>query len=161
MITEYYKPIPRHSNYLISTDGDIINTKTKKNVSHSIVNGRNRVTLNGKTEYVATLILETFIRPKENGEYVLHRDLNLLNDNLYNLEWQVRGLDYEKRYPNPSVYPGREGISKKILINEINKTFPSLRKCAKFIGGHSSGIRACLDNKIKTYKGYTYTLLDD
>ena len=155
---DYFK-IPGHPDYVINKDGDIINTKTWTHISSSIVGGRRRVCLDGCTEYMANLLLTTFDRPKEKTECVIYRDGNTHNDLLHNVEWGRRGQNYSKKYPTSDLYPGREAIPKPIMINELSMSFDSIRQCAEFINGSPSGIRQCLSGSLKTYRGYTFTLI--
>lgn len=155
---DYFK-IPCHPDYVINKDGNILNTRTMTNVSISIVGGRRRVSLDGKTEYIANLLLTTFDRPKKNKECVVYKDGNTTNDLLHNVSWGSRNQNYSKRYPTSDMYPGRDAVAKPIMINELSMKFESIRQCAEFLNGTPSGIRQCLSGILKTYKGFTFTLL--
>ncbi|MCF0126444.1 MAG: HNH endonuclease [Clostridia bacterium] len=82
----------RDTQYLISEDGKIFNSKTKKFLKGSLdKDGYRRFSLNGFNASVHRMIMETY-KPVENMEKleVNHIDGNKLNNTLENLEWCTR-----------------------------------------------------------------------
>ena len=88
------KILDNYNRYIIFENGDIYDTKTNKNV-HKIVSKRNKslsvniVNSNNKKVHIelSKLLAMAFIENNNNFEKVRHKDNNVLNNNLDNLEW--------------------------------------------------------------------------
>lgn len=123
------------------------------------VGGHPRVKIGGELEYVSKLIAETFLS-KSDMPYVLHRDNDPRNNKAGNLLWASRSDIYTAHYGLGSDYPGGNESPKPVRIVETDEIFPSIRSCAKAIGGTASGIREQLNGRIGTYKGCHFELVD-
>jgi len=115
--TKLWYSIKDYNNYIISSNGEIINITTKKELKHETVPaGYKRVTLckNGKTKRftIHRLLAETFIENKNNKKLVHHIDGSRDNNDLSNLMW-VTTKEHHTLH---------NGFSNKLMkINERNK----------------------------------------
>lgn len=155
---EDYKTIKRYPDYEINIRGDIRKKGTTLIRKTYPVNGHPKIIINGKTEYVSRLVAETYIPNPENKTDVNHIDRNTHNNNISNLEWATHGEIQKESYKGFKAPGGRE-YSKRIMIIETGEEFPSIRACAKAVGGTPSGIRQCLKTGLSSYKGFHYKLL--
>lgn len=53
------------------------------------------------------------------------------------------------------------GAPKTVTIIETGETFRTVRECADYIGGHSSGISNVVYGKRKSHKGFTFYYEED
>lgn len=155
---EDYKTIKRYPDYEINIRGDIRKKGTTLIRKTYPVNGHPKIIINGKTEYVSRLVAETYIPNPENKTDVNHIDRNTHNNDISNLEWATHGEIQKESYKGFKAPGGRE-YSKRIMIVETGEEFPSIRACAKAVGGTPSGIRQCLKTGLSSYKGFHYKLL--
>lgn len=95
---EYWKEIPGFEKYEASTDGRIRNKKTKRiRKQQKIKNGYMQVSLYAgqttalKPLYVHRLVAITFIDNPNNYPEVNHKDGDITNNGIDNLEWCDRG----------------------------------------------------------------------
>ena len=85
---------------------------------------RNRITVNGKTEYAYRVIMEKHIgRKLKPGECVHHKDGNPLNDSIENLELCASNTQHksEKHRKYAKEFPC--GICGKIHLGEVRRKF--------------------------------------
>ena len=153
-----FKTIKRYPDYEINLRGDIRKKGTTLIRKTYPVNGHPKVIINGKTEYISRLVAETYIPNPDNKSDVNHIDRNTENNDISNLEWATHGEIQKESYRGFAAPGGRE-YSKKIMIVETGEEFPSIRACAKAVGGTPSGIRQCLKTNLGSYKGFHYKLL--
>lgn len=153
-----FTTIKRYPDYEINIKGDIRKKGTTVLRKTYPVNGHPKIIINGKTEYVSRLVAETYIPNPENKSDVNHIDRDTQNNHISNLEWATHGEIQKESYKG-YIAPGGRGYSKRIMIIETGEEFPSIRACAKAVGGSASGIRQCLNNNLGSYKGFHYKLL--
>lgn len=113
------------------------------------------LSVNGKmkTEKVHKLIGLAFL-PKENPTYEInHKDENKLNNKANNLEWCSRS--YNMLY-NDNFKKLYKKVYKMSLENKFLQSYESLKDAANKNNCEKSGISACCNGKIKTYKGYIW-----
>lgn len=156
-----FKTIERYPDYEISKTGDIRQKETKNLRKPYIDSGRKKIklTYQGKKESVSRLVAETYIPNPENKPVVRHIDGDKENDDVDNLEWVDKSIAQRDSYGLGIFAPGGNTPAKTIMIIETGEIFPSIRACARAIGGSPSGIRQCLNSKIETYKGFTFKIL--
>jgi len=87
-----WKPYPELDKYLVSNTGEIKHKRTNRIVNGSKINGYRFVNLQRDdgvkmNRLVHRLVAETFLENPENKPVVNHKDTNILNNNLSNLEW--------------------------------------------------------------------------
>lgn len=157
-----FKTIDRYPDYEINEDGDVRNKHSKVLRKTSISNGHKRIVIShdGRTEYISRLVAETYISNPDNKPVVRHLDGDIQNNNVKNLEWSDRWKTQKDSYGwLGSNAPGGAEPAKKIMIVETGDIFPSIRSCARAIGGSPIGIRRCLNKETETHKGYSFKLL--
>ena len=153
-----FKTIKRYPDYEINLRGDIRKKGTTLIRKTYPVNGHPKIIINGKTEYISRLVAETYIPNLDNKSDVNHIDRNTRNNDISNLEWATHGEIQKESYRGFTA-PGGRVYSKKIMIVETGEEFPSIRACARAVGGTPSGIRQCLKTDLGSYKGFHYKLL--
>ena len=101
-MTAEYKYIKGFPQYVIYTDGRVLNIKTKKFLKqHNDSCGYKHVTLyrgtkrSRKTFKVHRLVADAFIPNPNNLQEVNHKDENKANNNVWNLEWCTRKYNFE------------------------------------------------------------------
>lgn len=156
-----FKQIPRYPDYEISEKGDIRRKGSENLRKTCLVKGRKKIILrhNGRTEYVSRLVAETYIPNPNRHPIVRHLDGDNGNNHICNLEWSDRSTVQKDSYGLGIYAPGGNESPKKIMILETGEIFPSIRACARAIGGSPSGIRQCLNKEISSHKGKTFKLL--
>ena len=87
-----WKPYPNLDKYLVSNTGEVKHKRTNRILKGSKVTGYRFVNLNRddgtkRNCLVHRLVAETFLENPENKPVVNHKDTNILNNNLNNLEW--------------------------------------------------------------------------
>ena len=88
-----WKSYPECDKYLVSNTGEIKNKKTERIMMGSKVNGYRFVNLhiNSSTpkmnRLIHRMVAQTFLENPENKPVVNHKDTDILNNNVNNLEW--------------------------------------------------------------------------
>lgn len=73
-----------------------------------------------------------------------------------NLEWNTQSENQRHAYRNGLNTPSG-GIAKTaVRIIETGEIFESQHACARAIQGSQSNVNACLNGRIRSYKGYTF-----
>lgn len=118
-----WKEIPNHPGYLISNEGQVWSERLNRfliifeatKYKYKAVSLRDPVTNNPhkyKTKLLHCLLLETFIGQKPNisGTRIVgsHKDKNILNNNLSNLEWSP--LSQSQKHPYKLVLNNKEDL---------------------------------------------------
>ena len=155
-----FKTIRDHPSYEISIKGDVRRKDTTIFLKPQFNNGHYKVKLDGKTEYISKLVADAFLTKEKDKDYIRHLDNNPLNNDVSNLKWSTK-REIQKSYYGLGINaPGGNEKPKKIKIVETGDIFPSIRSCARHVHGAPNGIRRCLKGELKTYKGFTYILID-
>lgn len=82
------KPYPKYPKYLITEDGQVINSETGKTCKQRVtVYGYLTVCLGKGTYRTHRLVAETYLPNPENKREVNHIDCNKQNNHVLNLEW--------------------------------------------------------------------------
>lgn len=157
---ELWKEIPRYPHCEVSNKG-MVRYKDKVHI-HGLTKrirplklggfGYYQVTIDGKTESVHNLVIESFIGPRPNSGYRAdHIDEDKLNNSPNNLQWLVHGHNTIKGYNTDMrryFYIGELWLIKKLLdaripYRKIGKMF----KCSTML--ISDVKRGLKDNHIK------------
>lgn len=158
-----WKQIKDFPNYSISDTGEIKNNKTNRLLSicynqdgYAIIQlWRNN---KGYTKRVHRLVLENFC-PIENSENyeVNHKDCNIKNNSLDNLEWCTSEENTEYRLSLGHVY--KRPIQVRYLTGKI-EIYPSLTECARHFNVDIKAIQHYIKNKLtkrrKVQAEFTY-----
>jgi hypothetical protein len=87
-----WKPYPELDKYLVSNTGEVKHKRTNRILQGSKVNGYRFVNLNRDDDtkrncLIHRLVAETFLENPEKKPVVNHKDTNILNNHVSNLEW--------------------------------------------------------------------------
>jgi hypothetical protein len=104
-----------------------------------------------KKYYIHRLVAEAYLPNPDNKSDVNHKDENILNNCLNNLEWMTRreNTDYGTRNERIS-----KALGKTIMCVETGEIFDSYSKAAASIGRASGGISNCIRGLQQTCGGY-------
>lgn len=145
MISEDLREIPGFKGYYISQDGKVYSSH-KSDCLHEMVlkedkDGYLEVGLykNKKRYYrrVHRLVLEAWSTNPNKYTQVNHKDGNVKNNNIDNLEWCTAQYNIQHSFYVLHRKPTISNNKKVSLINNNSKevrTFLSIRECAKFLG---------------------------
>lgn len=126
------KNIP-HSNYQLTSLGQLINTKTKRVLAGGIKPEGYKICIINiggvtKTRYIHRLVAELFIPNPLKLKEVNHKDGNRLNNSVENLEWVSRSQNMKEAF-------GRTPAQKKVVIqsriDSLEKEIVKLKKRLK------------------------------
>lgn len=99
-----WKRIPSFPNYLINTDGIIMNDKYRVISAYTDRYGYKACTLFNnkikKNRTIHSLVLEAFLRERKNGEQVNHINGNKEDNSLENLEYCTASENLKHAYKN-------------------------------------------------------------
>lgn len=163
MINEIWKDIPEYQGlYQVSNLGRIKNRNNHIISQHS---GSSKYLLvilykNGikKNYLVHRLVAKTFIENSNNLPQVNHKDENIFNNYVDNLEWCTN--DYNQHYGTKyeRTMKSKKKQMKKVLQYDLQnnyiKTFNSIGDASKEVNGNRQNIIDCLKNR-KKYKNRT------
>lgn len=151
-----WKEYPFNNKYLVSNTGEVKHKRTNRIMIGSKVNGYRFVLLSGDTKnkknrLIHRMVAQTFLENTHNKPVVNHKDTNILNNHLDNLEW----VTYKENLNTPETIKNlKQGKkSKNILQIEID----SGNIIRKFYGGSgckdvSSNTVLAICNYYKHYK---------
>ena len=144
--------------YEASIDGHIRNKKTKKVLKEFVgKDGYVRTQFDGKTRLVHRVIAFAFVASDVNKPFVNHKDGNIHNNNVYNLEWCTQGYNL-KHAILIGLVENQCKICRKVIVKRDEKiiTFDTMKDCAEFFGFK----KGWLQNYVRkyglnfSYKGY-------
>lgn len=156
-----YKTIKGYPGYMISKQGVIINEKTGRVLTPTKCknSGCLKVTISGDTKYVHRLVADTYLRNPKHKSDVMHIDKDKSNNDIENLKWATHRETQRRSYNLGIDAPGGREPAKPIFVNELQLSFPSIKKCAKELHISPSSIRKCINGEIESCKGLTFRLL--
>ena len=160
-------PIKGYENYLVTEQGQIINSKTGRTLKPSIAtNGYCRVSLrkNGQTKtlYIHRIVAEAFIPNPNNYNEVNHIDEDKTNNSVENLEWvahkaNVHHATCQQRKGETNT--ARNG--RPVLCVETNQIYASTTAIEKELGYNKGTIWQACNGKIKTAYGYHWVYAEN
>jgi hypothetical protein len=117
-----WKPHPELDKYLVSNTGEVKHKRTNRILKGSKVNGYRFVNLHNDDDtkrncLIHRLVAETFLENPKNKPVVNHKDTNILNNNLNNLEWVTHKENMNTKETIENLKKGRN--SKTILQIDI------------------------------------------
>jgi len=143
--------------YTIFISGKVINTKTNKELTHSLSsNGYLIVSLYRKAKKLHRLLAKAFIQNPNSYPVINHIDGNKLNNELDNLEWCTYSHNLQHAYDNKlrvttlgkcsGVKHGRSNFTKDDILN-IRDSKLSQKEIAIKYNCHPSIIQRIVTNK--------------
>lgn len=150
----------RNSNYLVSKDGQVYNTKTSILLKPSLTSaGYKRCTLRidgqNKSTFVHRMVVECWIDPNlKQSDIINHIDGNTQNNNYTNLE--VCDKSENSMYACYVLYKGVKAVAQYDMSGKLLNIFPSRREAARQLDIDDSGISQAISGAIRTYKGYIW-----
>ena len=135
-----WKPYPQCDKYLVSNTGEVKNSKTGRIMMGSKQNGYRFLCLYlGKdipkmNRLVHRMVAETFLENEDDKPIVNHKDTNILNNHVENLEWVTYK---ENMNTDETIKNLKRGKNSKIIhqicieSGEIVNTFDSFSECEK------------------------------
>ena len=178
---EEWKTIEAFPNYAVSNLGRVkrILTCTGKPIEDRVLSpyigwrGARMVNLSDKGRHhslrIARLVATAFLPNPDRRRVVLHKDGDILNDRLDNLQWVSR-----QEFPSLSSHGRKISEARKIpvtgtdVVTCATRTFPSLVDAVawlKVLGGEknasSSHICECCRGRLKTAYGYSWEYAED
>ena len=169
------KEYPNNKNYLISTEGNVINKKRNSELKNcDSGKGYKYVKLHysskPKNYLIHRLIAETFISNPENKTEINHKDGNKSNNTISNLEWCTKSENMKHSYdtlnrdkPKHLVgkFGGEHPTARKVIQldkntkQEVNR-FNSIIEAHKLTGTTRSAINFNCQGKYKSAGGFVW-----
>lgn len=154
----------RNTNYSVTADGKIFNTKTNKFVkTHIMGDGigylRCTIRIDKKSHsfLVHRMVAETYLRNVSELEFINHIDNNRTNNNVTNLEWVTRQGNVNHMLAQRRQMHGERHFRAKLnnaLVTSIRALYRAGQKIsslAKQYGVSSSVMRSCIKGKTWKY----------
>lgn len=151
----------RHKNGCVTTrnlKGKIIKLHLDIQTNYLTVNLC--VNCKSRTKTTHRLVAQTFIPNPENKPEVNHKDGNIINNNVNNLEWCTRSENEIHKYKvlnHKGVSLGRCG--KRVKCLETGRVFNSFLNAAHELKINASSISRACQGKRKTAGGYHWELI--
>lgn len=171
---EKWRQIDGHPKHEVSDLGNIRNKKTGR-IMKQFVNSRGYKVLmiDGAAERVHRLVAKAFIPTEDYSLDVNHIDGNKTNNTIKNLEWCTRSDNIRHAFKNGLSQSNlndssrrlgnnvmKEKTSRAVEVIETGVTYPSIKECAKEIGGFRVSISNCCHGKSKTHRGLHFRFKD-
>lgn len=151
--------VKRNPQYMVSKDGQIINTKTKKILKGSIRNGYIRINIQEKWESLHRLIWESFNDTLLEKEQIIdHIDGNRLNNKLSNLRLVTQSENVLNGHING--HNGDVSVKQYDLQGNYITTYFSMKAAAEAVNKTKDAVRSAA-NRHGTCAGYFWIREDD
>ena len=171
-----WKEYSENNKYLVSNTGEVKNKKTGRSMMGGKQNGYRTVNMRGLNRLIHRMVAQTYLPNPDNKSFVNHKDTNILNNHLENLEWVTpkENMNTEETIKNL-----KKGKNSKIILqieietgNIINKFYGASEGQNKLDIDCSNILRIChfyhkgysvvTKNTQKTYKNkYIFIFEED
>ena len=158
MSEEIWKDCDSFPKYQVSNLGNIRNKKTKRLITpQQSKEGYMHVGLykdhsNRVNVYVHRLVAEAFLDGGGLNMDVDHILGNKADNRADRLVWVTRSENIKRAFDSGLKHPISHPNSKPVKIVETDEVYPSLRSCAKAIGGDKKSIQKCLNGEQNSHK---------
>ena len=89
-----------NSNYYVTENGDIINSKTQKTLKPITISGYYYVSILSKKKSIHSLVANAYLIKPDTKYEINHKDGNKLNNHVFNLEWVSHKENINHAYKN-------------------------------------------------------------
>jgi hypothetical protein len=151
-----WKELGIHTNYEISTNGQVRNKTTLKILSQMLKNGYYMVHIGKKTLAIHRLIASEFLDNPCNYTIVNHKDGNRQNNSVDNLEWTTQKLNVKHSVQNGLIKPYQCPVIQYSLDNQFIKEYSSMTLAAESVECNRRAIYAVCIGENKTAKGFIW-----
>ena len=158
MSEEIWKDCDSFPKYQVSNLGNIRNKKTKRLITpQQSKEGYMHVGLykdhsNRVNVYVHRLVAEAFLDGGGLNMDVDHILGNKADNRADRLVWVTRSENIKRAFDSGLKHPISHPNSMPVKIVETDEVYPSLRSCAKAIGGDKKSIQKCLNGEQNSHK---------
>lgn len=174
-----WKIIEENTNYAVSNSGQIKNLRTGRMLKYGNKKRYYTVALHSdglrKDRYVHRLVASAFIPNPNNLRYVNHKDHNIHNNNVENLEWCTSSENARHSYENGRRKEEYLTIRKNIqqimtdaskkevgqydLENKLINVYESIAEASRKTGINNRSISLVCNNKRKTAGNFIWKFL--
>lgn len=137
-----WRPLKDFPDYLINTNGEIINTVTNCYMIGSNRNDYRRVNIKGSILSIHRLVWETFVGEIPEGKIIDHIDGDKSNNKLENL--RLATISENKTYADEKGKGYQVKILQYSLEGDFIKEFPTIAEAAREIGVSHPAIRSAI-----------------
>lgn len=158
-----FKEIPDFNEYLVSTNGVILNKRTRKRLSPNNNGfGYLQVQFKDKRNYfVHRIVALTFIPNPDNKPYVDHIDGNKANNSVENLRWVTASENYYGYGHEQRKISRQRAVTAENLITGEVINFVSRNACANYFKCDKSKIKYGWIYKKGAKKHWVFTLQEN
>ena len=152
---EIWKPHKKYTNYSMSTEGRIKNSKTGKILKPTTTQfGYSQVTLRDGDKYrhekVHRLIADTFIEGDNSHLDIRHKNEIRTDNSLHNLEYCTRSQTIQRAFDRGTKIAPHQT---KVRVVETGQIFSSVAECSKVLGLSRCTISKCINGAVYTCGG--------
>lgn len=153
---ERWVGIPEFPDYIVSTYGRVANYRLNHILSPRPAFNNNKkvqLRLDGRPyeKMIHRLVAEAFL-----DDYAPHVNIKHIDDDKSNNHYRNLRMDTPERGEYEE-HDWPDGIKvRRLRIIETGQTFPSVEKCAAYVGTDNGSIYRVLNGTRRSAKGYTY-----
>lgn len=171
VMRNYMRPVKGYPDYAVTADGELFSgvkgdeyilMKPSLN-SNGYSRPKIRNANGSKAVYLHRIVAEAFLDNPDGKRTVNHKDGNVLNNVLENLEWATYGENIKHSYDvlgRKAPWTGKFGadhrVSKPVVRVEDGKLYPSVKAAAIDVGVNRAAIHKVLSGKTKTSASFSW-----
>lgn len=128
--------------------------RKRRKIATRIVNGRPYITLckdgKPKDHHIHRLLAETYIPNPNNYPMINHKDENIMNNSLDNLEWCTNS--YNQSYGTCPQRKAKAQLNRQLVVKVLDEKHITIYESARYAarvnnGNHTNILRACENRK--------------